>query len=410
MSPTEWEDAGGPRSLRQETRVLVVLFWASVLVPLAVHLVEARVDTGSLAAVALLVAGVVWLHVLFHVQDLEPGDLGRARSVVLPIGLYVVFAALLSIHEIYLLGLFGVYSITFAFAGTLRRGLILSLVPTAIWMVAWLMLGFPAVALLTPLFVWITSNVIAYFTGRIAATSEERRRLLGELHATRRDLAEEERRRGTLEERARMAAEIHDTVAQGYTGIVVLAQATAGRINDLPLEAVTASLRQIEATARDNLTEARRLVDALHPPELDGGGLDPAIRTAAQRHEATTGATVRVSTVGESSSLGSGLDLVVLRAVQEALANAAKHASARAIDIVLTYTADDVTVAVADDGAGFGPGTETHTVAGLTGGQGLDLLRRRVEQAGGILSVRSRPGAGTELTASIPLPRTASRA
>ena len=65
MSPTEWEDAGGPRSLRQETRVLVVLFWASVLVPLAVHLVEARVDTGSLAAVALLVAGVVVAYFQF---------------------------------------------------------------------------------------------------------------------------------------------------------------------------------------------------------------------------------------------------------------------------------------------------------------------------------------------------------
>jgi signal transduction histidine kinase len=226
----------------------------------------------------------------------------------------------------------------------------------------------------------------------IIVQSAQRAGLIDELERTRTALAAERHDAGVLAERTRLAAEIHDTLAQGFTSILMLARAAGATVARDPV-AASEQLRLIERTATENLAEARSLVAALAPAALDGATLPEALRRLAARHIEETGVPVEVTVDGDPA-VCPDTDVVLLRAAQEALANVRKHASATAVRVGLAY-ADGVALTVIDDGRGFDP-----SAAG--GGFGLPGLRRRAQDSGGNVTVDSAPGAGTTIRVVLP--------
>lgn len=208
------------------------------------------------------------------------------------------------------------------------------------------------------------------------------------LHA---QLLAQAREAGALDERARMAREIHDTLAQGFTGIV--AQIEAAHQNPDQWRRFT---DQAQALARENLAEARRSVQALRPEDLDGAHLPEAISGMSERWARASGVPVGVETTGEPRPMLADVEVTLFRVAQEALNNVAKHAKASRVGLTLSYMDDVVLLDVRDDGVGFEPGTTEG------GGFGLASMRQRLLRVAGSLEVESSPGEGTAVNASVP--------
>lgn len=212
------------------------------------------------------------------------------------------------------------------------------------------------------------------------------------LHA---QLVAQAREAGTLDERRRMAGEIHDTLAQGLTGII--AQLEAADVADGEPEH-RRHLSLARELARSSLAEARRSVQALRPGPLDDARLPDALSQLAEQWRHTSGIPVRFEIDGTSAPMQPALEVVLFRTAQEALANIAKHSSASRAGVTLTYTPDVVVLDILDDGCGF---DATNTGAGA--GYGLEAMRSRLRQVGGALVIESTPGEGTTLSASVPV-------
>ncbi|MFJ1761902.1 sensor histidine kinase [Amycolatopsis sp. NPDC088138] len=237
----------------------------------------------------------------------------------------------------------------------------------------------------------------AWFVG---AESEKRRKANARLEAALEEnaglhaqLLTQAREAGVLDERQRMAREIHDTLAQGLTGIVTQLQA-ADR-EDGP--ARDRRLAQVRDLARDSLSEARRAVQALRPEPLAGSRLPEALSELAGRVTRTSGVSVHTETTGEVRPLQPEVEVTLYRVAQEALANAEKHAKASRIGLTLSYSDEVVLLDVVDDGVGFSPGDR-----GDGTGFGLEAMRHRVQRVAGTLSVESAPGGGTAVNAQVP--------
>ncbi|WP_033440454.1 sensor histidine kinase [Saccharothrix sp. NRRL B-16314] len=203
------------------------------------------------------------------------------------------------------------------------------------------------------------------------------------LHA---QLLSQAREAGVLDERQRLAREIHDTLAQGFTGIITQLQA-----DEDPPRHVETALR----LARENLAEARRSVHALSPPALVDANLPDALAEVVAGWTDQTGVAASVHTTGAARALHPEVEVTLLRAAQEALTNVAKHAAASRVGLTLSYMEDVVTLDVRDDGSGFDPEVRT-------GGFGLVGMRQRVSRLAGALVVESEPGGGTAVSASVP--------
>ncbi|WP_409332610.1 sensor histidine kinase [Trujillonella humicola] len=239
------------------------------------------------------------------------------------------------------------------------------------------------------------SLALGLWVSRVLQQSAERAELIESLERTRSELATAERERGVVEERERLAREVHDTLAQGYTSIVVLAQSAAAQVGTDPATARD-RLRLIEEVARDNLAEARAVVAAFRPVALDGSTLVEALERLAGRFARETGLAVRVDTaaLGEGLALRRDEEVVLLRGAQEALTNVRRHAGASAVVVRVARIGGQVSVHVEDDGVGFDSTAVT--------GAGLEGLRGRVEQVGGEVDVASAPGEGTRVTVRVP--------
>ncbi len=239
------------------------------------------------------------------------------------------------------------------------------------------------------------SLVLGLWISRVLRQSSERASLIAQLEATRSELAAAERERGVLAERERLAQEVHDTLAQGYTSIVVLSQTAAALVGADP-DAAREKLAVIEDVARDNLAEARAVVAAFRPVALDDATLVQALGRLAARFARETGLEVRVDTSALDGAPGLRTDeeVVLLRGAQEALTNVRRHAGASAVVLRLARVGSQVSVHVEDDGVGFDPSAVT--VSGLAG------LRGRVAQVGGEVDVASAPGSGTRVTVRVP--------
>ena len=230
----------------------------------------------------------------------------------------------------------------------------------------------------------------------IIAQSYDRASLISELSQTRAELAQANRRAGVLAERQRLSGEIHDTVAQGFTSIIMLLQAADADVGREPAAAREHLALALE-TARDNLAEARALVAALAPAGLEPGALDAALRRLAATADGYPGTAARFEVSGAVVPLPRPAEVMLLRVAQEALANARKHARAGQVIVCLRYGEGQVGLDVTDDGSGFDPGQ-------AAGGYGLPGMRARAEEAGGRLQVRSSPGCGTTVSVVVPVP------
>jgi signal transduction histidine kinase len=253
------------------------------------------------------------------------------------------------------------------------------------------------------------------------------------------------REAGVLDERQRMAREIHDTLAQGLTGIITQLQAAEQAADDL-----AGWRRHFEAAtrlARESLSEARRSVEALRPESLETGRLSEALAEVAGRWSTLHGIPAQVTTTGTTRPMPPEAEFALLRTAQEALANVAKHAHATRVGVTLSYMEHEVALDVRDDGRGFDPAklcteaakaakaekaqaasghapvAHVNGVTGLIGlsvadglrhantgsagksggGFGLVSMRQRIESLAGTLQVESEPGFGTGISACLPV-------
>jgi signal transduction histidine kinase len=250
------------------------------------------------------------------------------------------------------------------------------------------------IALGIVIFTVMFSYAFSRWMVRVIEQSLERAELISQLESTRAELAAAHHEAGVLAERHRLAGEIHDTLAQGFTSIVTLLQAAG---TSLPPGA-DAARRHVDlalATARENLAEARTLVGALSPAPLESGSLAEAVRRVADATGAEVGVQVRSEVTGTARRLPMGTEVVLLRVCQEALANVRKHAAAHQVAVRLSYADGAARLTIVDDGAGFDPEL-------ITTGYGLRGMRDRVAQVGGTIQVTSAPGTGTQVCAEVP--------
>ena len=238
------------------------------------------------------------------------------------------------------------------------------------------------------------SIVFGTWVAKIIEQSRERAQLISRLEAAQAELAQLSHEAGTLAERQRLAGEIHDTIAQGLTSIVMLLQAADTEVDSDPPEA-RRHLGLAAQTAREGLAEARAMVAALAPAQLEGAPLHEALGRLTDRIGAELAIESRFEVCGPARPLPATAEVVLLRAAQEALANVRKHARAADVLVVLSYEPHTVRLNVRDDGAGFDPDR-------VTGGYGLRGMRTRVRQVGGSLDVTSGDGAGTVVRVEVP--------
>nr|WP_198151796.1 sensor histidine kinase [Kibdelosporangium sp. MJ126-NF4]CEL19498.1 two-component system, sensor protein [Kibdelosporangium sp. MJ126-NF4]CTQ94703.1 two-component system, sensor protein [Kibdelosporangium sp. MJ126-NF4] len=233
----------------------------------------------------------------------------------------------------------------------------------------------------------IFSVSIGVWIDKVIKQSTERAELIKKLEDTQAEVSRLSHETGVAGERERLAGEIHDTLAQGFTSIITLVQAAESELGrDEPQ--VRRHLGLALRTARENLAESRALVAALAPAELTESSVLDAIRRQAARIAEETGIAAEVVVQGARRPLPTSIDVVLLRTVQESLSNVRKHAHASSVEIVLSYQDESVVVLVSDDGDGFDPDAPTS-------GFGLRGMRSRIEQVGGSVSVTSAPGSGT---------------
>ncbi|MFJ8108539.1 sensor histidine kinase [Streptomyces sp. NPDC096132] len=237
----------------------------------------------------------------------------------------------------------------------------------------------------------VFSAAVGSWIIRIIEQSAERADLIAELDASRSEVARLSAAHGALAERERMAREIHDTLAQGFTSLLMLTQAVEAEL-ETDVAQARVHLRLMDETARQNLAEARALVAGGAPADLAGTSLPHALDRLAGRQ----GATLEVT--GPVRALPAGPEVVALRSCQEALTNARRHAGSSArVVICATYDDKGLTVSVRDDGRGFDP-------SAASDGYGLAGLRARAAEVGGTTRVRSAPGEGTTVTVHLPVP------
>ncbi|MFI9597638.1 sensor histidine kinase [Nonomuraea sp. NPDC052265] len=193
---------------------------------------------------------------------------------------------------------------------------------------------------------------------------------------------------GILDERQRMAREIHDTLAQGLTGIITQLRA-AQRVKDSDTHVELAL-----TLAQDSLTEARRSVAALQPHQLDDAHLPDAMATLARNWTQANGVDLHVEVTGDRVPLSPAIEVTLFRVAQEALANVANHAGATRAGLTLSYAGSVVLLDIRDNGTGI------HNPDGK--GFGLSSMRQRLRGVGGSLEIESTPGEGTAVSATVP--------
>jgi signal transduction histidine kinase len=269
---------------------------------------------------------------------------------------------------------------------------------------------FDTVVVLLPIAALITvfSTAFAYWVHQIARQSAERADLIEQLNASRAEVARLSRDAGVAAERQRLSGEIHDTIAQGLSSVVMLVQAAEADLDrDTGGDTNRARhhLRMAGRSARESLAEARALVAGLSPAQLSvdalalpgqlpGASLAAVLARLAERFREETGIPVDARTAARSDQLPMATEVVLLRAAQEGLANVRKHARATAVTLELAYPPGSAVLTVTDNGVGTGS-TDN-------GGFGLAGMRARAADIGGTLRLEPAPGGGTKLTVLVP--------
>jgi len=250
----------------------------------------------------------------------------------------------------------------------------------------------------------VASIALAWFIHALMIQSQERKRLVEEVKEAQGELAAAERQAGILEERQRLAREIHDTLAQGFTSIIMhLETLDAGISPEQTL--LKEHLALARDSARASLAEARRMVWALQPELLERDSLEKALSRYIERWSKESGIEGRLSVTGESIPLPPEYEVALLRTVQEALTNVKRHAQAGSVMVTLSYMEALVALDVQDDGIGFDPALILSSSHEQAGGFGLRSMRERTEILGGTFTVESSAGVGTTIAVALPLSR-----
>ena len=220
----------------------------------------------------------------------------------------------------------------------------------------------------------------------------ERKRAEETLLQQMRDLA-------VLEERNRMAREIHDTLAQGFTGIV-LQLAAAEQVLEEDHDEVTGHLARAKSLARESLQEARRSVWGLVPHALEQQSLVEALQERVGQLNSTGNGTASFRTFGTPRELPVEVQASLLRICQESLTNVSRHSAATEVGVTLSFQPDSVGLKVQDNGLGFDQASAR--AEGEAGGFGLIGMEQRAHQLGGSFIVDSRKGHGTIIDVQVP--------
>ena len=360
-----------------------------------------------LVTLALVAFSAAWVYALFT-RSPKPRPEQRRRMLVYFVGLIALASLLMTRNP-----LFFIFAITGFFHAAVLRPFALTIVGVAATSISinTLVSGFPwpttDLWIIYGVVIILQTVVIGFgtvFGERLSQLSEQRRQAVAQLQVAmdenvglQRQLVAQAREAGVLDERARMAREIHDTIAHGLTGIVTqleAAEQASDRRDDWQRH-VDNAMR----LARESLSEARRSVEASRPEVLEGVTLEDGLADVAQRWSAINGVPVEFIATGDRLPLHPEIELALLRTAQEALANVAKHAGASRAGMTLTYMGDEVALDVRDDGVGFavddrptGPGT----------GFGLTAMRQRVGRVAGTLAIESEPGGGTAISVRVP--------
>jgi len=371
-----------------------------------------RVPNERLITLALVAVSVAWIYV-FYTRIPQPRHARRVRMLVYVAGLLVLAGLLMSRNP-----MFFIFAISGYFHASLLRPwpLIVLAVFAASALIDLLLTGFPwpTVDLWILYGVLIVIQTITIGFGsvigeRLTELNEQRRRLLaereaalGEIRGLQQQLVTQAREAGVLEERARMAGEIHDTIAHGLTGVVTQLEA-AGQAAGRPADS-TRHVDNALRLARESLTEARRSVEASRPEALEGASLDDALRNLARSWSALNGIDAVFTTTGDPLPLHPDIQVALLRTAQEALVNVAKHAGATRVGLTLSYMGDVVTLDVRDDGVGLDPSADGDAARSSETGSGFGLtaMRQRLSRLAGTLAIESEPGGGTAISARLP--------
>jgi len=360
--------------------------------------------TETVIEVAVAAGWVFWMFTRVP----EPRRAHSTRMIVYFIGLLAI-ASVLMAHQM----IFFIFTITGFFHASVLRpwplmvlgvGITSTLINTIITGFPWPTIEGWSIYLSIIVIQTLTIGFGTVIGEKLAEVSEQRKQAVAKLEAALEEnaglhaqLLVQAKEAGVLEERQRMAREIHDTLAQGLIGIITqlgAVQHAKDRAGDWQWH-----LDHAMHLARESLAEARRSVNELRPSPLENASLPDALAEIAQHWSALNGVPVEVTTTGERLPLHQEIELVLLRTAQEALANIAKHANASRVGLTLSYMNDVVALDVRDNGIGFEADTESSA-----GGKGLGLviMRQRVNRVAGSLEIESEPGVGTAISARVP--------
>jgi signal transduction histidine kinase len=245
-------------------------------------------------------------------------------------------------------------------------------------------------------FTIVMSLLLGGYIGRIIEQSRQRASLIEELERTRSELAEVSRETGVLAERERLAREIHDALAQGFTSVIMLLQAATAALERGDVASAQHHLGLAEPAARDGLAEARSLISALAPLPLQGTSLVGAVERVCEELGSRLGFAVVFEVQGAAQALSHNAEIVLLRAAQVALVNVGRHSQAQSARVRLAFSERSTALEVVDDGVGFDPSKAA--------GFGLSQLRSRVSELGGTTVVDSACGNGTAVRVTVPNP------
>jgi signal transduction histidine kinase len=380
------------------------IFYAAVIVSTWLMLLDD--DRKAPVWAVLLLTGILllwhWGGLKLAYRKSDVLDKYAIFRFIVFIGVIVLWFALVNMSPAYYFTLFGLFGQVFLHL-PLRYGVIAVLILTGSIIYEQLADAGATFSLTNPtIWVFLLTALGAIILGvwitAIIGQSTRRRQLIEQLEATQAELAAAERRAGILEERQRLARDIHDTLAQGFTSIVMHLEAADQALPD-DLDTLQKHLDRARGTARTSLEQARRVVHALRPHSLDQRSLPDAIERTAVRWQEETGIPLTTTTTGDPIPLHPDIEVTLLRATQEALANIRKHAQATAVQLTLSYIDDVVVLDIQDNGVAFAGAAASP----LSGGYGLQAMRERAEQCGGSVTLESEPGEGTTVVVSIPI-------
>ena len=236
------------------------------------------------------------------------------------------------------------------------------------------------------------STIMGAFISSIIKQSTDRQRLIDDLTRSRANLMKVEREAGRLTERQRLARDIHDTLAQHFTSIIM--HLSAAKYSNP--ESVQSEVQQAEESAREGLAEIRRIVWDMQPEQIEKASLVEAVEELAARWSAENSVLVKMKVTGTPRSLTSSVETALLRISQEAMHNINKHAQAKNVNITFSFMEDIFVMDIADDGLGFDP-------SNIKNGFGMKTMRGRAEELNGTLTIESERGGGTAIAVSLPI-------